>query len=103
MSETAAKRDVVVVLMKSEEADATISVLEADGANVRITDKGTYWHISATDELVIDMKRVGEELGRPIGLNQWLVVMSTFVGRVETEPDLFRLTSHMLQLEPSSS
>lgn len=92
-------RNVVVVLMKSPEADATLAVVRAAYADARIEDHGTYWQISRPDELVIDMERVGEELGEPIGLSEWLVVMSTFVGRVETDPGYFRVTSRMVELE----
>ncbi len=45
------------------------------------------------------MDKVSQELGRPIELSQWLVVMSTFVGRAATGPDFFRVTSRMVELE----
>ena len=40
-----------------------------------------------------------EELGDAISLSQWLVVMSSFVGRVETDPSSFRVTTELLQLD----
>lgn len=97
------RKGVALVLMKSPEADATISVLESDAPGARIADHGTYWHVSAPDEIVVDMARVGEELGHAIDLAQWLVVMSTYVGRIDSDPDVFRVTSRMLQLDPASS
>jgi hypothetical protein len=45
------------------------------------------------------MDKVGQELGRPIELSQWLVVMSTFVGRAAPGSDFFRVTSKMVDLE----
>jgi hypothetical protein len=92
-------RKVAVVLMKSDEADATIAVLERERPDVEVTDKGTYWHIAADDEIVISMDKVGQELGRQIELSQWLVIMSTFVGRAAPGPDFFRVTSKMVELE----
>lgn len=89
---------VALVLMKSEEADATIDVLEADCPAVRIVDHGTYWLLEADDEIRVDMHRVGEELGRELTLSQWLVVMSSFVGRAAPGADYFRVTSDMLDL-----
>ena len=89
---------VVLVLMKSPEADATLDVLREDHPDVDIRDAGTYWQLTHEKEIVIDLNKVGEELGEDISLSQWLVVMSTFVGRVETEPDRFRVTTEMLQL-----
>lgn len=90
---------VVVVLMKGDEADATLDVVRADSPNVTITDQDTYWHLAADDEIVIDMNRVGEELGEPITLSEWLVIMSTFVGRVVTEPSFFRVTSDVTGID----
>ncbi len=91
--------EVVLVLMKSPEADATLDVLRADHPDVEIDDKGTYWHLSHPKEIVVDMCKVGEELGEEISLSEWLVVMSSFVGRVETDPSWFRVTTEMLQLD----
>ena len=94
-----ANQHVAIVLMKGDEADATLDVLRADHPHVNISDQGTYWHASADDEIVIDITRVGEELGEPIALSDWLVVMSTFVGRVVTDPATFRVTSALTDLE----
>jgi len=85
--------------MKSDEADATIAVLERELPGVEVADKGTYWHIAADDEIVVSMEKVGQELGRPIALSQWLVIMSSFVGRAAPGPDYFRVTSKMVELE----
>ncbi len=92
-------RRVVLILTKSYEADATIDVLERDNPGVEVTDSGTYWKIEADDEIVVPMDKVGQELGRPIELSQWLVVMSSFVGRASPGPDFFRVTSKMEELE----
>jgi len=92
-------RKVALVLMKSDEADATIDMLERERPDVEVSDKGTYWHIAADDEIVVSMEKVSQELGRPIELSQWLVVMSSFVGRATPGPDFFRVTSKMVELE----
>lgn len=95
-------RKVALVLQKSEEADATIDVLEADFRDVVIADHGTYWMIESNDEIYVDMERVGQELGRHIVLSQWLVIMTSFVGRAAPGVDNFRVTSKMLELDPDS-
>jgi hypothetical protein len=97
------RETVALMLMKSEEGDATIAALERDGALIQIEDRGTYWHVSAKDEITVSMERVGQELGRPIDLGQWLVVMTSFVGRAAPGPDYFRVTSKMVELEPQAS
>lgn len=96
-------RKVALVLQKSEEADATIDVLTADHPTVAITDHGTYWLLESSGEIYVDMERVGEELGRPISISQWLVVMTSFVGRAAPGAAHFRVTSEMLELEPDAT
>lgn len=95
-------RSVIVVLMKGDEADATISVIRHDQPAAKIEEHGTFWQIGAQDELIIDLARVGDELGREIDLGQWLTIMTTYVGRVDIEEGVFRITSQMLELEPST-
>lgn len=95
----AANDTVCIVLMKSPECDATLDYLERDHPQVRREDLGPYWMVSNEGEIVIDIARVGEELGEKISLGDWLVIMSSFVGRVLTDPLTFRVTSHMTDLE----
>lgn len=92
-------KKVALVLMKSPEADATLDALEEKGSPVTVRDCTTYWQIEADDEIRIDMEDVSAEMGRPISLSQWLVVMSSFVGRAVPGADYFRVSSHMAGLE----
>jgi hypothetical protein len=95
-----ARETVAVVLMKSEEADATLAVLRRDSPRVQISDHGTFWMLKAEDEIAVDLEQVATELGRPLSLAQWLVIMTSYVGRVETEQNSFLVTAKMSQLEP---
>jgi hypothetical protein len=88
--------------MKSEEADATIDVLEVDHPDVKVVDQGTYWYLEHPNEIYVDMERVSEEIGKDLTLSQWLVVMATFVGRAAPEENFFRVTSDMLELNEAS-
>ncbi len=90
---------VAVVLMKSDEADATIDVLNEDYPDVKVVDQGTYWYLEHPNEIYIDMERVGQEMGKELSLGQWLVVMTTFVGRAAPEENYFKVTSAMLELD----
>jgi MmoB/DmpM family len=95
-----ANNHVVIVLMKSPECDATLDYLAADHPHVKREDLGPYWMVSSDQgEIVIDIQRVSEELGEKLSLGNWLVIMSSFVGRVMTDPMTFRVTSHMTDLE----
>lgn len=93
------RRKVALGLMKSEEADATIEVMEARYPDAQVHDFGTYWKIEGEGELRVDMADVAEALGRPLQLSQWLVTMATFVGRAHAGGDYFLVTSEMSYLE----
>jgi hypothetical protein len=96
---TAGGRHVAIVLMKGEHATATIDVLEADQAGIQVQDNGTYYKLECDDEIYVDMGRVGQELGRPLALSEWLVTLVSFVGRAAPGADYFRVTSQMTDLD----
>ena len=56
-----ARETVAVVLMKSEEADATLAVLRRDCPQVRISDHGTFWMLKAEDEIAVDLGQVATD------------------------------------------
>ncbi len=92
--------DVSLVLMQgSPEAQATLDVLERDDPTLVIADHGTFWKItSPAGHIEVNLKDVAEELGTELSMSQWLVILSTYVGRVMTEPDKFTLTSDVTQI-----
>ena len=94
------RSDVSLILMQgSAEAQATLDVLERDDPNLVVADHGTYWKItSGSGRIEVDLKQVAEELGNELSMSQWLGIMSTYVGRVLTEPDKFILTSDVTQI-----
>lgn len=92
--------EVSLILMQgSPEAQATLDVLEREDPELVIADHGTFWKItSEKGHIEVDMQHVSEELGIAISLPQWLVIMSTYVGRVKTEPGKFTLTSDVTEI-----
>lgn len=94
------RSDVSLVLMQgSAEAQATLDVLAQDDPELLIADHGTFWKItSSAGRIEVDLNRVAEELGSELSMAQWLVILSTYVGRVITEPEKFILTSDVTQL-----
>ena len=94
------RSDVSLILMQgSAEAQATLDVLARDDPNLVVADHDTYWKItSPSGHIEVDLKRVAEELGNELSMSQWLGIMSTYVGRVLTEPDKFILTSDVTQI-----
>jgi hypothetical protein len=92
---SAGRDEVSLILMQgSPEAQATLDVLEEDYPDLEITDHDTFWKITShTGHIEVDMRRVSEELGVEISLSQWLVIMSSYIGRVQTDPYRLTLTS----------
>lgn len=99
-AESAGNFGVSLILMQgSAEAQATLDVLERVDPALIVDDHGTFWKItSAAGHIEVDMKLVSEELGSEISLPQWLGIMSTYIGRVKTEPDKFILTGDITQI-----
>lgn len=91
-------RKVSVILMKTPEADATLDVVRADSPHLAINDLSTYYAIEGLDEITIDIEHVAEELGEKLTMSQWLVTMSSYVGRAGVDDRYFRVTSDMLQM-----
>jgi len=92
--------DVSLILMQgSPEAQATLDVLEEEDADLVITDHDTFWKItSPTGRIVVDLRKVSEELGNEVSMSQWLVIMSSYIGRVKTDPYTFTLTSDVTEI-----
>lgn len=91
---------VALVLMKSEEGEVTIELLE-EQPGVRIHDHGTYWKVQADDEIRVRMTDVADRLGRPLVISQWLVIMASFVGRAHATDTEFVVSSEMTYLATS--
>lgn len=98
------RREIAIVLMQgSPEAQAAIDVLEQDRPDLEVSDHGTYWKVTSRSgkTIEIDLDRVAEELGSPLTMAQFLVVLTTYVGRVEaSSPRKFVVTSDMAQMTP---
>jgi len=95
-----ARSPISIVLMQgSAEAQATVDVMMEDHPDLQVADHGTYWKITSTAyDLEVDLDRVQAELGQPLSMPQWLVILTSFVGRVETTPRMFRVTSAITQM-----
>ena len=95
---------VVLVLMKNEETDIAIddivlgSQLETN-PSIEVQDHGSFWHITAKDELVIDTEELSESLGREYNVYDFMVNVAASIGRAYTDGDKFIVTSKLIGLE----
>ena len=74
-------------LMAGEEADAIVTAVLEDNPNARMEDHGSYLTIEAEKELVFEMARIAEELGRPYDVPTFLVVLSSYAGQVDVQDE----------------
>jgi propane monooxygenase coupling protein len=85
-----------IVMSKSAEGDAVVSVLgERDG--VEVIEHPSFWDIRAKDRLVIDLDEVGEELGEEVDAYAIQHEMSTHYGRLVATDDALMLFSDPIE------
>lgn len=94
-----AKDTVGMVLMSSEEAKTIVELLREQRPDLTITDDGCYYSIEGQGKIEIDLDAVSERLGRDLELSSFLVIMSSFYGRVHTEERRFGVHAELLDLE----
>jgi hypothetical protein len=94
---TAAARayEVAIALMKSPEAEATVAVLTEADPDVEVIDRGPYLHVTSPRDVRVDLTAVSDELGEEVPLSRWLVVMSTYTGRIITGDDFITFTADL--------
>jgi hypothetical protein len=95
----AARDTVGMVLMGSEEADVAVEMLREERPDLRITKTNCYYMIEGEDKIEIDVREVGERLGKELDVPSFLVVMSSYYGRAQVEEHKFGVYAEMLQLE----
>ena len=95
----AARDTVGLVLMGSEEADVAVEMLREERPDLRITKTNCYYMIEGEDKIEIDVREVGERLGKELDVPSFLVVMSSYYGRAQVDEHKFGVYAEMLQLE----
>jgi propane monooxygenase coupling protein len=85
-----------IVMAKSAEGDAVVSVLgEQEG--VEVIESPSFWDIRAKDRLVIDLDEVSEELGEEVDAYAIQHEMSTHYGRLVATDDALMLFSDPIE------
>ncbi len=95
----AARNTVGLVLMGSEEADVAVELLQEARPDLRINKTNCYYMIEGEDNIEIDVREIGERLGRDLDVPSFLVIMTSYYGRAQVEEHKFGVYAEMLQLE----
>jgi len=95
---------IVLILMKSEEMDLVIEDIvlgsELDrNPTIRVEDHSAFWQVMAEGSVEIDANIVSELLGRPYNVYDFLVNVSSTVGRAFTRDETFVITTELIGLD----
>ena len=93
---TQARETIGISLMGSEETRAALELVRAEMPDARITDNDCFFKIERERLLEFDMAKLGELLGRPITVPEFLVNMSTYYGRIVINDGILQIHSDIL-------
>jgi hypothetical protein len=74
-----------ICLMKSDEADATITHLLDQTPDIRVEDHVTYFRVMTEDGIRIDLREVSTYLGRDLPMSSFLVTLSAYFGQIDVD------------------
>lgn len=95
-SDPKARDTVGISLMGSEETTAALELVRAEMPDARISDRGCFYKVEREVLLELDMGKLGEILGRPITVHQFLVNMSSYYGRIVINDGVLQIHSDIL-------
>lgn len=95
---------VVLVLKKSDEINTFIDeILLTDyvkvNPTVTVEDRAGYWWIKANGKIEVDCAEISELLGRTFSVYDFLVDVSSTIGRAYTLGEKFTITSELMGLD----
>jgi hypothetical protein len=95
---------VVLVLMKSDEIDAVVEEIllkngKAENPTMVVEDRSGYWWIKANGKIEIDVEEAAEMLGKRYSIYDFLVNVSSTIGRAYTLGEKFTITSELMGLD----
>ena len=95
-------RNVVLALMKADEIEIAVQWLReryADDSSLAIEDAGVYYRIDRLEDLTFDLDAIQELIGREYSVYDFLVNVSTTIGRAYIDGNTFSITTDLLGLE----
>jgi hypothetical protein len=90
------RNNVGVKLIAGEEADAAAAVIAEAYPDAVIKRYPAYLSIEAPNRVTFDMRRIGEQLGRPYDAPTFLVILSSYNGRINLEDDRIIISSEII-------
>jgi methane monooxygenase regulatory protein B len=96
--------DVVLVLKKSDEMNTVVQEIllgdrKDENPTLVVEDRAGYWWLKATGKIEIDCREVSELLGKHFSVYDFLVDVSSTIGRAYTLDETFTITSELMGLD----
>jgi methane monooxygenase regulatory protein B len=95
-------RSVVLALMKADEIEIAVEWLReayADNPTLRIEDHGVYYRIDCEEGFTFDLDEIEERIGRRYSVYDFLVNVSTTIGRAFVDGNRFTITTDLIGWE----
>lgn len=95
-------RSVVLALMKADEIEIAVEWLRevyADDPTLKIEDHGVYYRIDGVESFTFDLDEIQELVGRPYSVYDFLVNVSTTIGRAYVHNNSFTITTELIGWE----
>jgi methane monooxygenase regulatory protein B len=95
---------VVLVLMKSDEIDAIVEEIilgpgKQANPSITVEDRTGFWWIKADGKIEVDTQAASDLLGKTYSIYDFLVNVSSTIGRAYTLGDTFTITSELMGLD----
>lgn len=85
-----------VKLMAGEEAEAVAAVIARSDPQATITRYPSYISIERPQRLEFFLPSIAEELGRPYDVPTFLVILSSYNGRIRVEDECVTITTELV-------
>jgi MmoB/DmpM family len=95
-------RAVVLALMKTDEIEIAVEWLRESYAGnpaLKIEDHGVYYRIDGEEAFTFDLDEIEELIGRPYNVYDFLVNVSTTIGRAYVRGNTFTITTDLIGWE----
>jgi hypothetical protein len=95
---------VVLVLMKSDEIDAIVEEMilgpgKSENPSITVEDRTGFWWIKADGQIQVDTEAAAAMLGKQYSVYDFLVNVSSTIGRAYTLGNTFTITSELMGLD----
>ncbi|MGO9268865.1 MAG: methane monooxygenase regulator MmoB [Terriglobia bacterium] len=95
---------VVLVLMKSDEIDAIVEEIilgpgKKENPSITVEDRTGFWWIKADGQIQVDTEAAAAMLGKTYSVYDFLVNVSSTIGRAYTHGNTFTITSELMGLD----